>query len=171
MQNIKVVMIEGVKLDQEFLDILNRGDREEMCEYRNAIIDERKHRQNTWQKVRNDKFRGDRSDLILSIVGLALAILTAGCAIYDFYRSFYFVGSTKITLILLGILFVFMALLDLGQAARFYLKYRGINVEIVKPGTSIDEIVDDNTKYTQLRRDSDRVLDIKQQRLSSMLGF
>ena len=171
MQDIKIVMLEGVKLDQEFLDILKRADREEMCEYRNAIIDERKHRQSTWQKVRNDKFRGDRNDLLLSFLDLALAVLMIVGAIYSIRRSISYDGGSKIGLLVFVILFIFMAILDLGSAARYYLKYRGIEVEVVKPGTVIDEMVDDNTKYIQLRRDTDKVLDIKQQRLSSMLGF
>ncbi len=170
MENIKVFIDAGIKFDDEFKAIVERADRHEMFEYRNAIIDERTHRQNTWAgKVKNDKYRGDRSDLHLALLEVALSILGIVVAIQDFWHG----GGLNIAF---GVLFILYSIHCARRAAMFYLRYRGIEVEVVSAKKVKDEIARaqkeaESIKYGSLRRDSDEVLKAKQNQLDSLLGM
>lgn len=168
MQNIKVVVIDaGIKFDDEFKSIVERADRREMFEYRNAIIDERKRRQNAWTKVKTDTYRGDSKDLWFAIFELAIAILCIVIAIRDFMRG----GGA---FILFGVLLILNALICLRRAAALYLRYRGIEIitadqlkaEMAKTKEELESI-----KYGILRQDSEEILNAKQNQLDSMLGM
>lgn len=175
MQNINIVIDAGMKFDGEFKGVINRADRTEMFEYRNAIIDERKHRQNTWQKLKTEKHRGDRKDFWTAILYLILSGLMLFCAILNTHRAIIYAGKERILFAIFVFLFVVLFIKNLGHAARYYLAYRGIVVEMVTPEQMKAEMAESaaeaGTKYAALRKDSDEVLDAKQNRLDSLLGL
>lgn len=168
MQNIKLFIDAGVKFDKEFMEIINRADRTEMCKYRNAIIDERKRRQNSWQKLKTEKRRGDLKDFWMSVFEIALVVFDIVAAITLFRDG----GTVDI---FLGILFMLLAISAIRRAAYFYLKYRGIEITLITAEQMKAEMAESSaeagTKYAALRKDSDEVLKAKQNRLDSLLGL
>ena len=176
MQNVNIVIDAGVKFDEEFNEVIDRADRAEMAKYRNAIIDERKRRQNTWQKLKTERRRGDRKDLGMAVLYLILSGLMLFCAILDARRAIIYAGTERLILALFAFLFVILFIKNLGNAARYYLAYRGIEITIITPEQMRAEMAESaaaeaGTKYAALRKDSDEVLNAKQNQLDSLLGM
>ncbi len=176
MQNIKLFIDAGVKFDKEFMEIIDRADRTEMCKYRNAIIDERKRRQNSWQKLKTETHRGDRKDFWMAILWLIMSGLMMFCAVLDIRRAITYAGSERLVCALFAFLFAILFFKNLGNAARSYLAYRGIEITLVTAEQMKAEMAESaaaeaGTKYAALRKDSDEVLAAKQHRLDSMLGM
>lgn len=169
MQNIKLFIDAGVKFDKEFMEIIDKADRTEMCKYRNAIIDERKHRQNSWQKLKTEKRRGNQRDFRISISEIAAAVFYIVVAIMLFRDG-------ELIAILPGIIFILLAILAIREAAYYYLRYRGIEITLITAEQMKAEMAESaaaeaGTKYAALRKDSDEVLAAKQNRLDSLLGL
>ena len=170
MQDIKLFIADTeIRFDEEFKGVMDRADRTEMCEYRNAIIDERKRRQNTWQKLKTEKHRGDLKDFWMSVIEIVLVVFDIIAAVTLFRDG----GPVDI---FLGILFILLAIHTIRRAAYFYLRYRGIEITLVTAEQMKAEMAESaaaeaGTKYAALRKDSDEVLKAKQGRLDSLLGL
>ncbi len=170
MQNIKLFIADtNIRFDEEFKEITDRADRAEMCEYRNAVIDERKRRQNSWQKLKTEKRRGNQRDFRISISEIVAAVFYIVLAIMLFRDG-------ELIAILPGIIFILLAILAIKEAAYYYLRYRGIEITLITAEQMKAEMAESaaaeaGTKYAALRKDSDEVLAAKQNRLDSLLGL
>ena len=174
MQNIKNDT--ETKFDRDFLEVLERADRKEMFEYRNVIIDEVKYRRNTWQnQLRNSSHQGDLRDLVVTVLLLCVGVL---CLMFSV--KYFIVGSFAysdgIGSVLAGVGFLLLAISNFSSAIKFYLVYRGIDIKLIttetmKAETAESGAAEAGTKYAALRRDSDEVLNAKQNRLDSLLGM
>lgn len=98
------------------------------------------------------------------------------CAVLDIRRAITYAGSERLVCALFAFLFTILFFKNLGNAARYYLAYRGIVVKMVTPEQMKAEMAEFSgaeagTKYAALHRDSDEVLKAKQNRLDSLLGL